>query len=100
MSNLCPKTLLIIYCTILSFTCFTTGDYCKVPTRLELVFLVDNSDPYPVERIKDIVPIADDLNLRYPNSKFGLALYSDFECKAWNSRSACNTIANDQHQDP
>jgi len=86
------KFSLGIYVAILGFACFATPEYCKIPTRLELVFLVDNSDSYPVEKIKDIVLIADTLSIKYPGSKFGLALYSDFECLAWNVPKSCEVV--------
>ncbi len=100
MAKHCFKTPIQLCLTVLCFFSFATADdFCKIPTKLELVFLVDNSDPYNVEKMKDLVPIADDLHTKYPGSKFGLALFSDFECQAWHPPKRCLTTHKFHHND-
>lgn len=76
------------------------SETCRLPTRLEFVFLVDNSGPYPVQKIKDTVTIAEDLSNKYNGSKFGVSLFSDFECEAWSIKSHCKGKAKYHHRDP
>ncbi len=99
MAKLHLNYLLFLLITILNSFHFAIAEICRLPARLEFVFLVDNSGPYPVKKIKDTVTIAEDLSKKYNGSKFGVSLFSDFDCKAWTSAKLCKERDTYHHSD-